>query len=175
MFKFRFIMFFVSVFLAASFISIFSNSITHLSASSNKNRDLLDLRNFTEMSPTGIFQRAAETVHSRLPDFEIPGCTDVTTTVFYTWSCPSHPGSKPEVCKAEKLSLEKTGKCRDNLAIVGDDLFATGKTNPTIYHRQYTGMQVSGPFTELKDSKGKLWWVQTYHWTTALKKINPEK
>ncbi len=109
-----------------------------------------------------------------LADFKIPGCVDVDTTVFYTWSCPQHPASKPELCKEEKRMLESQGKCRANLAIVFDDLFETGKVHPQVFHRKYTGFKSSGPFTQLKDKQERLWWVQTYHWSTAKNKINPK-
>lgn len=99
--------------------------------------------------------------------YNIPGCLDVDTTVFYTWACPKHPASKPELCYAEKRRLETEGICKSTLVIKNDDLLATGKTHPHIYHRKYTGYKMSGPFTQLKDANDKRWWVQTYHWNIA--------
>ena len=107
--------------------------------------------------------------------YNIPGCVDVDTTVFYTWACPKHPAARPDLCYAEKRRLEDEGICKSNLIIKTDDLLATGKTHPHVYHRKYTGYKLSGPFTQLKDAKDGRWWVQTYHWNIAQDDFNQIK
>lgn len=99
--------------------------------------------------------------------FPLAGCKKITSITFQNWPCDKDPRAEPEICEASKRVQIKNGYCRTDLGLVTDNLKATGKTHKDVWHEEFTGLKNSGPFVEVQDKAGNLWWIEKNDWYYA--------
>ncbi len=98
------------------------------------------------------------------------GCRSVEAIVYQNWPCHPSPAADPEGCKAGKQEQLENGICRASLELVKDELKPTGKSRGLFFHQKFSGYVRSGPFVELQDKAGNLWWVMQFDWFYANQK-----
>lgn len=95
------------------------------------------------------------------------GCKTVQAIVTHNWPCHPNPVAEPETCKAYKQRQLNDKQCRKGLEVKKDALTLTGRTHGLYFHKKFSGYKKSGPFVELKDKLGNLWWVMKFDWDYA--------
>ena len=101
----------------------------------------------------------------------LKGCIHVPVFVEYAWPCDLTPEAKPKECEATKRRHEARGICRANFGVLTNGLKPTGKTHDRVWHKKFTGLKSSGPFIEVKDKEGALWWIKQFDWEYATEKV----
>lgn len=106
-----------------------------------------------------------------LRDTNLSGCKTINDTVFFNWTCDLDPDAYPEICEAKKKKLVKKLSCRAGLRVLKDKLELTGKKHDEVWHKEFTGLKSSGPFFQIQDQAGDLFWVSEFDWEYATERV----